>query len=108
VFAAEPHAPQRTYQLTRAVIEFHRAVSPLRNMLADLRDDLKDRGGESDLELRRALRDVADHVTRVHDRIECFRELLTNLLDIVTPWSLVARTRRWCGSPRPVTTRTSR
>ncbi len=27
VFAAEPHAPQRTYQLTREVIEFHRAVS---------------------------------------------------------------------------------
>jgi magnesium transporter len=89
VFAAEPHAPQRTYQLTREVIEFHRAVSPLRNMLADLRDDLKDRGGDADLELRRALRDVADHVTRVQDRIEGFRELLTNLLDIDN--ALVAR-----------------
>jgi magnesium transporter len=45
VFAAEPHAPKRTYQLTREVIEFHRAVSPLRNMLADLRNELKDPGG---------------------------------------------------------------
>ncbi len=89
VFAAEPHAPQRTYQLTREVIEFHRAVSPLRDMLADLRDELKDRGGDHDLELRRDLRDVADHVSRVHDRIEGFRELLTNLLDIDN--ALVAR-----------------
>jgi magnesium transporter len=89
VFAAEAHAPQRTYQLTREVIEFHRAVSPLRDMLADLRDDLKDRGSDNDLELRRALRDVADHVSRVHDRIQGFRELLTNLLDIDN--ALVAR-----------------
>jgi magnesium transporter len=71
------------------VIEFHRAVSPLRDMLADLRDDLKDRGSDNDLELRRALRDVADHVSRVHDRIQGFRELLTNLLDIDN--ALVAR-----------------
>jgi magnesium transporter len=89
VFAAEPHAPQRTYQLTREVIEFLRAVSPLRDMLADLRDELKDRGSGSDLELRRALRDVADHVSRVQDRIAGFRELLTNLLDIDN--ALVAR-----------------
>ena len=89
VFAAEPHAPQRTYQLTREVIEFQRAVAPLRDMLADLRDDLKDRGSGSDLELRRALRDVTDHVSRVHDRIQGFRELLTTLLDIDN--ALVAR-----------------
>jgi magnesium transporter len=89
VFAAEPHAPQRTYQLTREVVEFHRAVAPLRDMLADLRDELKDRGSGSDLELRRALRDVADHVTRVNDRVEGFRQLLTNLLDIDN--ALVAR-----------------
>jgi len=89
VFAAEPHAPQRTYQLTREVIAFHRAVSPLRDMLADLRVELKDRGGGGDLELRRALRDVADHVTRVNDRIEGFREMLTSLLDIDN--ALVAR-----------------
>jgi magnesium transporter len=87
--AREFSAAQRTYQLTREVIEFHRAVSPLRDMLADLRDDLKDRGSGSDLELRRALRDVADHVTRVHDRIQGFRELLTSLLDIDN--ALVAR-----------------
>lgn len=82
VFADEPRASQRTYQLTREVIEFQRAVSPLRDMLSDLRDGLKDRGGDRDLELRRVLRDVADHVTHVNDRVQSFRELLTNLLDI--------------------------
>ena len=97
MFAAEPHAPQRTYQLTREVVEFHRAVSPLRDMLADLRDELKDRGSGSDLELRRALRDVADHVTRVNDRVEGFRQLLRTSWTSTTPWSPVARTRRWRG-----------
>ena len=37
---------------------------------------------DTDLELRRRMRDVEDHATRVLERIENFRELLTNILTV--------------------------
>jgi magnesium transporter len=80
VFDGDPGASRRIYQLSREVIEFQRAVQPLSDVLRDLRDALKDRAGETDLELRRMLRDVADHATRVVERTEAFRDLLANIL----------------------------
>ncbi|GAA1318014.1 magnesium/cobalt transporter CorA [Pseudonocardia xinjiangensis] len=80
VFGGDPAVSKRIYQLSREVIEFQRAVEPLRDIFVELRDRLKELAGESDLELRRALRDVADHAARVMDRIEAFRELLSNIL----------------------------
>jgi magnesium transporter len=59
-----PDASKRIYTLSREVIEFQRAVAPLDGILVSLREQLKERAGASDLELRRALRDVADHATR--------------------------------------------
>jgi magnesium transporter len=47
-----------------------------------LREQLKERASDSDLELRRALRDVADHATRVLERTEGFRQLLSNILTV--------------------------
>lgn len=82
VFGGDPAASKRTYQLTREVIEFQRAVEPLRELFIELRERLKERASEQDLELRRALRDVADHATRVLERIEGFRDLLTNILQV--------------------------
>jgi magnesium transporter len=82
VFGGDPGVSKRIYQLSREVIEFQRAVEPLSDMFDELRDRLKRQAGESDLELRRALRDVADHATRVLDRIEAFRELLGNILQV--------------------------
>ena len=67
---------------TREVIEFQRAVEPLENLFLSLREQLKQRAAESDLELRRALRDVADHATRVLERTRGFRELLVNILTV--------------------------
>ena len=64
------------------MIEFQRAVEPLETLFAGLRERLKETASESDLELRRALRDVADHATRVLERIEGFRALLTNILTV--------------------------
>jgi magnesium transporter len=80
VFGGDPGVSKRIYQLSREVIEFQRAVEPLADMFDELRNHLKERAGESDLELRRALRDVADHATRVLERTEAFRQLLTNIL----------------------------
>ncbi|MGQ0482319.1 MAG: magnesium and cobalt transport protein CorA [Pseudonocardia sp.] len=82
VFDGDPGVSRRIYQLTREVIEFQRAVEPLTDVLSELREMLKDRAGEADLELRRMLRDVADHATRAVERIEAFRQLLINILQV--------------------------
>ena len=39
-------------------------------------------GDNTDLELRRRMRDVEDHATRVLERVENFRALLTNLVNV--------------------------
>lgn len=80
VFDGDPQASRRIYQLSREVIEFQRAVDPLTDLLNQLRDELKTRVGETDLELRRMLRDVADHHARVTERTEAFHQLLTHIL----------------------------
>ncbi len=80
VFDGDPGVSKRIYQLTREVIEFQRAVEPLRDILVDLRAELHERASDADLELRRALRDVADHATRTMERTAAFRELLTSIL----------------------------
>ena len=82
VFGGDPGVSKRIYQLSREVIEFQRAVEPLADMFDELRERLKEKAGEADLELRRALRDVADHATRVLERIEAFRQLLANILQV--------------------------
>jgi magnesium transporter len=82
VFDGDPGVSKRIYQLSREVIEFQRAVEPLRDIFMDLREQLKERASEADLELRRSLRDVADHATRVMERTEAFRQLLTNILQV--------------------------
>ena len=82
VFEGERGVSKRIYQLTREVIEFQRAVEPLGEIFVELRYRLKERAGAADLELRRALRDVADHATRVMERVEGYRQLLTNILTV--------------------------
>lgn len=82
VFDGDPAVSKRIYQLSREVIEFQRAVEPLVDLFEELRERLKARAGEADLELRRALRDVADHATRAMERIEGYRQLLTNILQV--------------------------
>ena len=82
VFGGDPGVSKRIYTLTREVIEFQRAVEPLEGLFVELRERLKERASEADLELRRALRDVVDHATRVMERIEGYRTLLTNILTV--------------------------
>ncbi len=79
VFGGNAGASRRIYQLSREVIEFQRATKPLVAALRSLIED--DRYG-IDLEVRRYLRDVQDHVLQVTERIEGFRELLSNILEV--------------------------
>jgi magnesium transporter len=76
VFAGHPDVSRRIYQLTREVIEFQRAVEPLREILRGLTE----RESGLDLELRHAFRDVQDHAVRVIERTDSFRQLLNNSL----------------------------
>ncbi|QTX03663.1 magnesium and cobalt transport protein CorA [Agromyces archimandritae] len=71
---------RRIYDLSREVIEFQRAVHPLRAMLEALQ-----RGSAKyrvDVELQRALRDVHDHAIRIDERADAFRTLLDNALTV--------------------------
>jgi len=79
VFGGNPGVSRRTYQLSREVIQFQRATGPLGGALRSL---LEEEGLEIDSEVRRHLRDVQDHVLRVTERVEGFRELLNNILNV--------------------------
>ena len=82
VFGGDPGVSKRIYQLSREVIEFQRAVEPLDGIFDDMRERLGEETDDADIELRRALRDVADHSTRVLERTESFRQLLANILQV--------------------------
>ncbi|GEL19288.1 magnesium and cobalt transport protein CorA [Pseudonocardia asaccharolytica] len=80
VFDGDPSVSKRIYQLSREVIAFQRAVEPLQDLIAALHQRVGGEGTNADLELSRALRDVADHATRVLERTEGFRQLLSDIL----------------------------
>ncbi len=82
VFDGDAGASRRIYTLTREVIEFQRAVEPLAGLFDELRGRLKESATEADLELRRLLRDVADHATRALERTQSLRDLLANILQV--------------------------
>ena len=82
VFGGDPGVSRRIYQLTREVIAFQRAVEPLQEIFGELRTRFGKGGDATDLELKRLMRDVIDHATRVLERTEGFRQLLTNILTV--------------------------
>jgi len=78
VFDADSEPTERIYFLKREVIEFHRAVWPLLTPLETIV------GGAIpglDEQLRRYLRDVADHAKRIDEIVNSQRELLTSVLE---------------------------
>jgi magnesium transporter len=80
VFRGDPKVSRRIYELSREVIEFQRATHPLQDILAALTAGFDKYG--VDEELQRSLRDVADHVTQVIERVDSFRELLRDILTV--------------------------
>ncbi|MEX0791041.1 MAG: magnesium and cobalt transport protein CorA [Actinomycetota bacterium] len=80
IFRGDPQVSRRIYQLSREVIEFQRASQPLVAMLQALGGGF-DKYGIDD-ELQRYLRDVADHVTHVVERVDSFRQLLRDMLAV--------------------------
>ena len=80
LFDGDPQVTRRIYDLASEVMEFQRATRPLVDMVQAI-----ERGFEKyqvDIELQRYLRDVLDHVIRVVERGETFRQLLQNALAV--------------------------
>ncbi|MFB9377280.1 magnesium and cobalt transport protein CorA [Kineococcus gynurae] len=80
VFDGDPAVSRRIYELSREVQDFQRAVVPLAGMLGRLTAGFDKY--RVDLELQRRLRDVADHVTSVAERIDNYRIQLREILTV--------------------------
>ncbi|WP_066039785.1 magnesium and cobalt transport protein CorA [Herbiconiux solani] len=80
LFGGDPTVSRRIYDLLGEVMEFQRAVHPLKGMLEALL-----RGSEKyqvDLEIQRGVRDVLDHVLQIAGRSDAFRATLQNALTV--------------------------
>ncbi|MFG3289000.1 magnesium and cobalt transport protein CorA [Streptomyces sp. NPDC048179] len=80
VFRGDPEVSRRIYELSREMVEFQRATRPLVGMLHGLMAGFTKY--ETDEELQRYLRDVADHVTHISERVDGFRQALTEILTV--------------------------
>lgn len=80
VFDGQPQVSRRIYELSREVVEFQRATHPLQHLLSGLR------AGSTkyhvDEELQRLLRDVADHLTHVVERVDALRQALRDIMTV--------------------------
>nr|WP_152770150.1 magnesium and cobalt transport protein CorA [Streptomyces spongiae] len=80
VFSGDPEVSRRIYELSREMVEFQRATRPLVGMLHGLMAGFAKYG--TDEELQRYLRDVADHVTQTSERVDGFRQALSDILAV--------------------------
>ncbi|MGY2127425.1 magnesium and cobalt transport protein CorA [Blastococcus sp. SYSU DS0617] len=80
VFGGDPGVSRRIYELSQEVLEFQRAAAPLTGILAAITAGFDKYG--VDEELRSYLRDVADHVSQVNERVEAFRMQLRDILTV--------------------------
>ncbi len=80
VFGGDAHVSRRIYELSREVVEFQRAVRPLQRVCGSLAKGAEKYGVTEDLQTY--LRDVADHLTEVADRVESFRAALRDILTV--------------------------
>lgn len=80
VFRGDPAVSRRIYELSREMVEFQRATRPLVGMLHALMAGFAKY--RTDEELQRYLRDVADHVTHTSERVDGFRQALTDILTV--------------------------
>jgi magnesium transporter len=80
VFRGDPLVSRRIYELSQEVVDFQRAAQPLNGILAAITAGFEKYG--VDEELRSYLRDVADHVMSVIERVEGFRLQLRDILTV--------------------------
>lgn len=80
VFTGSSRVSKRIYQLSREVIDFQRAVRPLKQIIYGVRGDrVFASAGER---RRQELRDIEDHAISLIERIDVLRETLKGTLDL--------------------------
>ncbi len=80
VFGGDALVSRRIYELSREVIDFQRATHPLTTVMIALEHGSAKYAVTQ--ELQRALRDVADHLIQVNERVDGFRQLLRDILTV--------------------------
>ncbi|MEP7379848.1 MAG: magnesium and cobalt transport protein CorA [Chloroflexota bacterium] len=80
VYRGDPTVSRRIYELSREVIDFQRSTRPLLAVLSGLEAGFEKYN--TDEELQRYLRDVADHATTVVERVDAFRQILSDILTL--------------------------
>lgn len=80
LFTEGKESSKRIYALSRELIEFQRATKPLLGIFEALSAGFDEH--DVDVELRRHLRDVNDHVLRVIERADALRAVLQNALTV--------------------------
>ncbi|WP_104102196.1 magnesium/cobalt transporter CorA [Arthrobacter sp. 08Y14] len=80
LFGGDVEVSRRIYELSREVIQFQRAIAPLEGMVGTLRSNTGEFGIPD--QLQDNLGDVLDHVLRLIDRVNAYRALLENALNL--------------------------
>jgi magnesium transporter len=80
VFSGDPEVSRRIYELSREVADFQRATRPLAEMIDALTAGFVKY--HVDEEMQRYLRDVADHLTQIVERVDEFRQALRDMLTV--------------------------
>ncbi|MFJ7750081.1 magnesium and cobalt transport protein CorA [Arthrobacter sp. NPDC097144] len=80
LFGGDVEVSRRIYELSREVIQFQRAITPLEGMVGTLRSNTGEFGIPD--QLQDNLGDVLDHVLRLIDRANAYRALLENALNL--------------------------
>lgn len=82
LFSGDRSVAKRIYDLSGEVMELQRAIRPLVKIVTTLREDLEAEYADDQrgLELRRSFRDVLDHVISITEKVDEFRQTLSNAL----------------------------
>ncbi|MHA7987313.1 magnesium and cobalt transport protein CorA [Rathayibacter sp. CAU 1779] len=80
VFDGDANVSRRIYDLSTEVIDFQRATHPLTEVMDSLEQGSEKYGVTQ--ELQRNLRDVADHLTVVNERVDDFKRMLRDILTV--------------------------
>ena len=80
VFESDPNVSRRIYELSQEVMQLQRAVRPLQGILRGL--ELGAEKHHTPDEVITALRDVLDHTTSIVERVEGFRQSLSEILQL--------------------------
>jgi magnesium transporter len=72
---------QQVFQLKRRLVALRRVVAPQRDMAARTMEEIGDLPG-LDPGTRDYFRDVYDHLIRVSDTVDAYRDLLTSVMDV--------------------------